>query len=460
MSVNLHQSLYNTADALNVHTRAIEVIGQNIANVNNEAYAARKVRISASPTMAIAHGHKGGTTGILTLNITTERNLILDQNITQNAAKVGLFEQQAIQGELLENLLGESFELNANGSVEIGDDFSTSGILHSLAQFFNACSGLSTNPSSVAEKVNVISQGQSLADQISYLNQRLKDVDEDLVQQMQQEVEEVNTLLEEIALQTKKINDFEKPRDNEKAFEIRESRQANLEKLSTLMNISVSETTSNIFKISCGDIDILEGNRIKSPLRIEGGIFKIGEQQVDITEGRLGGNFITRQEHVSHMRGTLDAWIQTFTTHINEAYDKNNEELKLFEGSAITNFKFVATKEDLTTSFDSSNPNANDRIQAVVKVRNKKIEGEETVEEKYQAFVIDTAQTFKRVKDTLESEKMVQKMLKKQREDTIGVSIDSEMVQLINSQKAFHAASKVITIIDELMETVINMVRH
>ena len=226
------------------------------------------------------------------------------------------------------------------------------------------------------------------------------------------------------------------------------------------MNISVSETTSNIFKISCGDIDILEGNRIKNPLRIEGGIFKIGEQQVDITEGRLGGNFITRQEHVSHMRGTLDAWIQTFTTHINEAYDKNNEELKLFEGSAITNFKFVATKEDLKTSFDSSNPNANDRIQAVVKVRNKKIEGEETVEEKYQAFVIDTAQTFKRVKDTLESEKMVQKMLKKQREDTIGVSIDSEMVQLINSQKAFHAASKVITIIDELMETVINMVRH
>ena len=205
---------------------------------------------------------------------------------------------------------------------------------------------------------------------------------------------------------------------------------------------------------------LFRSNRIKNPLKIEEGIFKIGEQEIEIKEGRLGGNFITRQEHVSHMRDTLDAWVQTFTTHINEAYDKNNEGFKLFEGSSMADFKFVATKEDLKTSFDSSNPSANDRIQTVVNVRNKKIDEKETLEEKYQAFVIDTAQTFKHIKDTLESEKMVQKMLKKQREDTIGVSIDSEMVQLINSQKAFHAASKVITIIDELMETVINMARH
>ena len=81
MSVNLHQTLYNTADALNIHTRAIEVIGQNIANVNNEAYAARRVRISASPTMAIAHGRKGGTAGVLDLSVITEAfNIRIIQN--------------------------------------------------------------------------------------------------------------------------------------------------------------------------------------------------------------------------------------------------------------------------------------------------------------------------------------------------------------------------------------------
>lgn len=459
MSVNLNQSLYNTADALNLHTRAIEVVGQNIANVNNPDYAARRIRISASPTMAIAHGNKGGTSGILDLNVVTERDALVDKQIIQSNTRIGKLERESQNNELLENLLGESFQLNAQGTVESGDVFSTKGISYELRQFFNACSALSANPTSSAERLNVISQGQNLADQVSYLKDRFAEMDDNLNMRLNDDVASVNSILEEIALQTKKINEFETPYDAKTvAFELRESRQANLEKLGKLMNIDVVETSIS-FKISCNNVDLLEGKFVNGKLSFDGTNFKFGSQTFNITEGALGGDFATKFSRIHDMTASLDTWVNTFVANINEAYDIKNNGAKLFDGTNMESFKFVATLADLKTSSDDSNPSANDRINAVIAVQDKKINGA-TLEENYRAFIVETAQSFKNTTDHLESENLVQKMLLHQRENRIGVSLDSELVNLVKAQKAFQAAARIVTLIDELLDTTINMVRH
>lgn len=458
MSVNLHQTLYSTADALNIHTRAIEITGQNIANVNNEAYAARKVRIAASPTMAIAHGQKGGTSGVLDLSVVTEREALVDRQIVQTYLRTGKLERESENNELLENLLGESFQLNAQGAIELGDSFSTKGVSYDLRQFFNACSALAADPISSSEKTNVISHGQSLVDRFTYLKERFAEMDENLTLRIQEEVGEVNAILEEIALQTQKINDFEKPYHSDKAFELRESRQANLEKLGRLMQIDVAETASS-FKISSGGVELLDGKRIRGKLSFDGTDFKIGENVVVMTQGRLGGDSATKFVRMPAMKQSLNKWIEDFTTHINTAYDVNHDGAKLFDGVNIDTFAFVARWDTIKTSSSDANPSANDRINAVLAVQNEKINGS-TLEESYRKFVVDTAQNFKSTSDTLESELLVQKMLLQQRENRIGVSIDSELINLIRSQKAFQAAAKIITLVDELLETAINLVRR
>ena len=458
MSVNLHQTLYSTADALNIHTRAIEVSGQNIANVNNEEYAARKVRISSSPTMAIAHGRKGGTVGVLELSIVTEREALVDRQIVQTYLRTGKLERESENNQLLENLLGESFQLNAQGAIELGDSFSTKGISYDLREFFNACSALGADPISSPEKMNVISRGQSLVDRFSYLKNRFAEMDENMTLRIQEEVKQVNALLEEIALQTQKINDFEKPYHNDKAFEMRESRQANLEKLGRLMQIDVAEDGTS-FKISSGGIELLDGKQIRGKLSFDGADFKFGGNDIAMTQGRLGGDFATKFVRMPAMKATLNKWVEDFTTHINAAYDMNHDGAKLFDGTDMDTFAFVARLDTLKTSSSDANPSANDRINTVIAVQNEKIDGS-TLEESYRKFVVDTAQNFKSTSDTLESELLVQKMLIQQRENRIGVSIDSELVNLIRSQKAFQAAARVITLVDELLETVINLVRR
>jgi flagellar hook-associated protein 1 FlgK len=47
--------------------------------------------------------------------------------------------------------------------------------------------------------------------------------------------------------------------------------------------------------------------------------------------------------------------------------------------------------------------------------------------------------------------------LENQRESISGVSIDEEMITLMNFQHAYNAAAKLITTVDEMLSTVINM---
>lgn len=458
MSVNLHQTLYNTTDALNVHTRAIEVVGQNIANVNNEDYATRKVRISANPTMTVARGNHGGTVGILDLSIVTERDAIVDRQIVQSDMRTGKLEREAQNNELLESLLGESFQLNAQGALETGDDFSTKGISYALRQFFNACSALSANPTSSAEKLNVLSHGQNLVDKFTYMRDRFSEMENNIDLRINDEVNEVNRLLSEIALQTQKINDFENPHTHTKAFELRESRQANLERLGRLMDIAITDDAST-FTISTGGTTLLDGKRVCGTLSFNGGQFAFGTHAIAISKGSIGGDFTTKTSRIPFMRNKINTWIEHFVTQTNGAYASNNDGSKLFDGTDLDSFAFKATLTNLKTSSSDANPSANDRINAVIEALTHTQNGA-SLEEEYRTFIIDTAQAFNSTLHTLEGENLVHKMLTQQRENRIGVSIDSEMVNLIKSQKAFQASAKIVVLIDELLETSINLVRR
>jgi flagellar hook-associated protein 1 FlgK len=48
-------------------------------------------------------------------------------------------------------------------------------------------------------------------------------------------------------------------------------------------------------------------------------------------------------------------------------------------------------------------------------------------------------------------------MLQQQRDSVSGVSLDEEMTDLVKFQKAFQASAKLITTVDDLLDTVVNM---
>ena len=59
----------------------------------------------------------------------------------------------------------------------------------------------------------------------------------------------------------------------------------------------------------------------------------------------------------------------------------------------------------------------------------------------------------------LDDQKAVQKMLEKQRESIMGVSVDEEVANLVVYQRAFQASAKLLTTMDNLMKDVLNLTR-
>ena len=50
----------------------------------------------------------------------------------------------------------------------------------------------------------------------------------------------------------------------------------------------------------------------------------------------------------------------------------------------------------------------------------------------------------------------IQQLVRNQRDTVSGVSMDEEMADLVKYQRAFQASSRVFSVVDELLDTVVN----
>ena len=63
------------------------------------------------------------------------------------------------------------------------------------------------------------------------------------------------------------------------------------------------------------------------------------------------------------------------------------------------------------------------------------------------------------VDSQLSDQQVVEKMLLRQRDSISGVSLDEEMTDLTKFQKAFAASARLITTVDEMLDSVVNLKR-
>ena len=81
-----------------------------------------------------------------------------------------------------------------------------------------------------------------------------------------------------------------------------------------------------------------------------------------------------------------------------------------------------------------------------------------TIREKYDSMINGIAVSSATAKTNAEAASTVQDTLQAQRESLSGVSLDEEAVNLIKEQRAFQGAARIISAVDELMKTILNMV--
>ena len=223
--------------------RAIQVVGQNIANVNTPGYSRERPEfLPVGPSRSEAWRF-----GVAVDEVTRAFDRFLTGQVNTAATNSSNAKTQA-------DLLGRVEAL----FNELGDE--ETGLAGALERFFRGFQDLATNPQGIPERTVVQGQGQALADTFRALHKGLADLRRDMNTALGDEVEQTNQLLQQIAELNAKIQQSEHdPKDH--ANTLRDERDVLLKSLAEKVAITPLEAPDGTMTV------LLDGGR---PL-IDGG---------------------------------------------------------------------------------------------------------------------------------------------------------------------------------------------
>ncbi|MGH9667048.1 MAG: FlgK family flagellar hook-associated protein, partial [Bryobacteraceae bacterium] len=177
---NLLTTLINTAGAMQVFTRSLNVIQNNVTNANTPGYAKQTQTLEALPfDMVSANGGGVGGGPIL-----SSRNEYDEQTVRSQQSSLGEWQQKANDLGSLQPL----FSLT-----------STSGIASSLTGLFNSFSELSVNPNDASSRQAVINQAGALAQSFNETVSGIQSASGGVRQQTSDTVTNINQVTADLA---------------------------------------------------------------------------------------------------------------------------------------------------------------------------------------------------------------------------------------------------------------------
>ncbi|MGO3693085.1 flagellar hook-associated protein FlgK [Marinobacter sp.] len=266
------------------HQGALNTTGNNITNANTPGYSRQEVVFETQQGQRTGAGSVGS--GVSISEIRRLANEYLVQQVREDSTLTG--EQQTLNSELsrLDNLLGGE----------------TTGLNNALNNFFASLQNAAEDPASLPQRQLVLSEAQQVVNRFQALNQEFIQQRESVKTQMQQGVNDANTLLRNIAELNLAISESPGLAQGKMPNERLDQRDESLRKLSELVNIRVTETEGSQVNVSLSNgLSLVVGNNAaqlgtqnsaEDPTRLEftltsgGRTLNIDEQ---ITGGGLGG---------------------------------------------------------------------------------------------------------------------------------------------------------------------------
>ena len=465
------------ARSLQTQRQGVEVAGQNMANVNNPAYARQRLKLSSAPTIAGENGLQG--TGVQSDGVEQLRNSMLDMQIVSEASVRGALESRQSGLQLAQANLGQLIDRQASGPEGAAAASGVGGeqnISKGLSDLFSALQSLSTDPSSMTQRNLVLMKAADLASRFTQTNQRLDGLSDNLDQSLAADVSKTNQLLSDIAKLNDQISNAEISTSG-MASDLRDTREAKIEELAKLTTITVTNASGADVGISIGGVQMVQGKNLLDTLETYdagGGQMLVrtvtGAAPLSITGGSMNGTIQARDEDVKGMQDSLNTLAANLITQLNTIHQTgysltgSNNNL-FFSGSNAAdisvNAALTANPALIQASGTSGASGNNGVVVQMAQLETKSITalGGLTLSGKFAQITATVGQSLSSVNGHLTDQTVVDHMLLKQRDSYSGVSLDEEMTDLTRFQKAFSASAKLITTVDEMLDTVIGMKR-
>jgi flagellar hook-associated protein 1 len=219
MTTNVFGILNTAKVGLLAQQLAIEVTGQNIANVQTEGYSRQEINFEALNPRSFSLGQLG--TGVRVVGVERSHDKFLFSQILSEGDGLGQYEVRKDVFEQLEILFSES-----NGQ----------SLNQGLGNFFSSLQDLSSNPVGLPERSSVLAEAQNLASTFNNLGESLFQIRRNLDATIQVETGRINSLTTEIAELNQAIHANEPVAFS--ANDLRDRRDQRVKELSGLIDLN------------------------------------------------------------------------------------------------------------------------------------------------------------------------------------------------------------------------------
>lgn len=416
-------STLNTAKSgMNVSQVAIQTTSHNISNINTPGYSRQRVNQSASSPYSMpgknsnfGAGQIG--TGAQIDDVTRIRNSFYDYQYRSESHQYG---STSVKYEYFKNIEG------------IFNEPSDTAISSSLNSFFNSWSELSKDPQSYGVKSVVIENGKYLSNSINSAFKRLESLEEGLDKQSEYIMDEVNSMLSQLDKLEKNIKIIQGSGKSPNDF--LDQRDQLLDNLSFKLNINDKDVKATLKKAYDANGKVTLDDLTKSGVKISGEL-----------EGTL-----SMKKEINKYKDGLKQLANTITSNVNKA--AGQDIFKAKDGELISiNPEMLQEPEKINVTADIA--------LKVYELKSEKvnINGKDmTINTFYNSMIQDLGQSSAAViRDESNQSKLLEN-IDSSRSSVSGVSLDEEMISLVQLQHTYSANAKVMSTIDSLLDVVVN----
>lgn len=469
---------------------ALYTTGQNIANANTDGYTRQRAEMqatSAIPTPGMNNSTSPGQlgTGVEVNKIARLREDFLDVQYRGENKNLGYWEAKSDAYTKVESIINEP---------------SSNGLANAMDQFWSSWEDLSKNPDSSAARSVVRENGQAVAESFNFLNDSFNQMQTDLNTVITTDVNNINSITTQIRDLNEEISRIVP--NNLQPNDLMDKRDVLIDQLSKLINVDVKPSTSGQ-----GMVDVFVSGTTQALVQAQtannlsvtqsgGGVNQILVGGNSVPLNQCTGELLGRIESygyldsngnlagtIPNMRQQIDALASTFADQVNQIH-KNGMNLDDIANGTMESLPFFLSKDNqpinagnlevnpvISSSLNKiaaaqpeqgggSSVGNGENAQAIADLKfnsNISINGSTSTMDDYYRNVIAqlgiSSQEAQRMQDN--SQVMVNQV-DNQRQSVSGVSLDEEMSNMIRYQQAYNASARLVTVMDEVLDKVIN----
>lgn len=492
---------------LTAQQSALYTTGNNIANANTLGYTRQRVDLQQSQSFPsvgqnapMIPGQMG--TGVEAGSVVRVRETFLDTQYRSESSKLGYWENRAAALSDLETIMNEP---------------SDSGLAAAMDSFWESLQDMAVDPQNAGARAVVRQRGIAVAETFNYLHQTVSAEKADAKNELGVSEKAMNTLLSQLDQINKQIGSVEPngylPND------LYDKRDSILDELSQYANIKVSYEASGGNALAQAEgkavVTLVDdsGNALGTLVDTDGvhqikvnhnaddtavESISIGDTVIDINNFNSTGKLKSVVESYGYkdengqlagiyndMLTELDNLAYTFATEFNKVHEEGLSPNEITDGDQAISFfadsesgsigeregfaSRITISEDIKNSLDNivnadpSNPTLGDAtyVSKLADIFNNNYDYGNNSEQSnfrnyFEGVIGSMAVSAQEANKMTSNSATLQQTVDNRRMSVSSVSLDEEMSNMIQFQQAYNASARMVTVMDEMLDKIIN----